>query len=75
MDFKDKNRAVNKNQEARSLVRTTFSEAPDSGLTIGQNIFVAAQLKVVLFKFWCHFFSFLPPFLTAGQFLGVTSNQ
>ena len=37
-----KNRLVNKNEEVRGQVRTTSSEAPNSGLTIGQNIFVAA---------------------------------
>ena len=73
--FKIKNRPVNKNQEVRGQVRTLFSEVLNSGLTIGQNIFVVARLKLVLFKFWCHFFSFLPAFLTVGQFLGVTPNQ
>ena len=56
--FKIKNRPVNKNQEVRGQVRTTFSETPNSGLTIGQKNFVAARLKLVLFKFWCHFFSY-----------------
>ena len=35
--FKVKNRLVNKNQEVRGQVRTTFSEAPNSGLTIDQK--------------------------------------
>ena len=73
--FKIKNRLVNKNEEVRGQVRTTSSEAPNSGLTIGQNIFVAAWLKLVLFKFWCNFFLSCTIFLTVGQFLGVTSNQ
>ena len=73
--FKIKNRPVNKNQGVTGQVRTTFSEVPDSGLTIGQKIFVKALSKLVLLKFWCHFFSFIPLFLTVGQFLGVTSNQ
>ena len=29
----------------------------------------------MLFKIYCHFFSFIPPFLTVGQILGVTPNQ
>ena len=73
--FKIENRSVNKNQEVRGQFRITFSEAFNSGLTIGQNIFVVARLKLALFKFWCHFFPFIPPFLTVGQFLGVTPNQ
>ena len=60
--FKIKNRPVNKNQEVRGQVRTTFSEASNSGLTIGQKIFVVARLKLVLFKFWCHFFLSYPLF-------------
>ena len=35
--FKIKNRPVNKNSEVRGQVRTTFSKAPNSGLTIGQK--------------------------------------
>ena len=70
--LKIKNRPVNKNQEVRGQVRTTFSEA--IGLTIGQKISVVPWLKLVLFEFWNHFF-FLPPFLTVGQLLGVTPNQ
>ena len=54
--FKIKNRPVNKNQEAKGQIRATFSEAPNSGLTIDQNIFVVACLKPALFKFWYHFF-------------------
>ena len=64
--FKIKNRSVNKNQEVRGQVRTTFSEAPNSGLTIDQKIFVVPRLKLVLFKFWCHFFFFLNPFFDCG---------
>ena len=73
--FKIENRSVNKNQEGRGQFRITFSEASNSGLTIAQKIFVVARLKLALFKFWCHFFPFKPPFLTEGQFLGVTPNQ
>ena len=54
--FKIKNRPVNKNKEVRGQVITTLSEAPNSVLTIGQNIFVIPWLKLVLFKFWSHFF-------------------
>ena len=36
--FKIKNRLVNKSQEVRGQVRTTFSEAPNSGLTTGKKI-------------------------------------
>ena len=64
--IKIKNRPLNKNQEVRGQVRTTFSEAPNSGLTIGQKCFVVARLKLVLFKFWCHFFFFLTPFFDCG---------
>ena len=68
--FKIKNRPVNKNQEVRSQVRTTFSEAPNSGLTIGQKKFVAARLKLGLFKFWCHISFFTPFFDCAPVFRG-----
>ena len=72
--FKNKNRPVNKNQEVTGQVRTTFSEAPNSSLTIGQR-FAVARLKLVLFKFWCHFFSFLPPFFDFGPvFRGDTQT-
>ena len=43
--FKVKNRPVNKNQEVRGQIRTTFSEAPISGLTIGQNFFCCSSIK------------------------------
>ena len=66
--FKIKNRPVSKNQEVRGQVRTTFSEASNSGLTISRKFFVEARLKLVLFKFWCHFFSFLPPFWLWASF-------
>ena len=52
-----------------------FLEAPDSGLNNGQKIVVLTRLKLVLFKFLFHFFSFIPLFLTVDQFLGVTPNQ
>ena len=68
--FKIKNRPVNKNQEVRSQVRTTFSEAPNSGLTIGQKKFVVARLKLGLFKFWCHISFFTPFFDCAPVFRG-----
>ena len=73
--FKIKHSPVNKNQEVRGQVKTIFSKAPNSGLTIGQRKFIVARLKLVLFKFWCHFFSLIPPFLTVDQFLGVTPKQ
>ena len=49
--FKVKNRPVIKNQELRGQVSTTFSEASNSGLTVSEKIFVAAQLKLALFQF------------------------
>ena len=64
--FKIKNRPVNKNQEVRGQVWTTFSEVPDSGLTIDKKRFVVARLKLALFKFWCHFFFFHTPFFDCG---------
>ena len=33
--FKGKNKPVNKDQEVRNQVSTTFTEAPNSGLTVG----------------------------------------
>ena len=57
-----KNRPVNKTQEVRGKVRTTFSEAPNSGLTIGRNIFIAARLNLCYLSFGVIFFSFLPLF-------------
>ena len=36
--FKVKNRPVNKDQEVRDQVGTTFTEAPNSGLTVGENV-------------------------------------
>ena len=49
--FKVKNRLVIKNQEVRGRISTKFSEAPNSGLTVSENIFVVARLKLVLFQF------------------------
>ena len=49
--FKVKNRPVIKNQEVRGHVSTIFSEAPNSGLTVSENIFVVARLKLALFQF------------------------
>ena len=65
--FMIKNRPVNKNQEVRGKVRTTFSEAPNSGVTIGQKKFVVARLKLALFKFWCHFCFFHTSFFDCGS--------
>ena len=63
---KIKNRLVNKNQEVRGQVKTTFSEAPNSGLTIDQKMFIVARLKLALFKFWCHLIFFHTPFFDCG---------
>ena len=49
--FKVKNRPEIKNQEVRSQDSTTFSEAPNSGLTVSENIFAAVRLKLALFQF------------------------
>ena len=49
--FKVKNRPVNKDQEVRGQISTTFSEAHNSGVTFGGNFFVVARLKLVLFQF------------------------
>ena len=38
-----------KNQEVRGQVSTTFSESPNSGLTVSEKSFVAARLKLALF--------------------------
>ena len=51
MDFLGKNRSVTKDQEVRGQVSTTFSEVPYSGLTVSENIFVVARLKLALFQF------------------------
>ena len=62
---------VTKNQEVRGQVSTTFSEAPNSGLTVSENSVKTCIIPVlVLF-----FFTFIPPFLTLGPFLRVTPNQ
>ena len=42
---------VIKFQEARGQVSTTFSEAPDLGLTVSEKSFVVARLKLALFQF------------------------
>ena len=42
--------AIN-NQEVRAQVSTTFSEFPNSGLTVSEKSFVAARLKLALFQF------------------------
>ena len=65
---------INKNQDVRGQFRATVSEAPNSGL-LAKTFLLIARLKPALLKFWCHVFSFIPPFLTVGQFLGVTLNQ
>ena len=36
--FKVKSRLVNKGQEVRDQVSTSFTEAPNSGLTVGENV-------------------------------------
>ena len=36
--FKVKNRPVNKDQKVRDQVSTIFTEAPNSGLTLGENV-------------------------------------
>ena len=64
--FKVKNRPVNKGQEVRNQVSTIFSEVRNSGLTVDENIFVAAQLQLALFQFQCHFFYFHTPFFDFG---------
>ena len=35
--FNVKNRRVNKDQGVRDQISTTFSEAPNCGLTVGEN--------------------------------------
>ena len=73
--FKDKTWACKKNQEVTGQVRTTFSVAPNSGLTIGQKIFVVARLKLALFNFWCHFSFFHTSFFDcAPVFRGDTQT-
>ena len=42
---------VIKNQEDRGQVSTTFSKAPNSGLTVREKSFVVARLKLALFQF------------------------
>ena len=49
--FNVKNRLGNKYQEVRSQVSATFSETPNSRLTVSENFFVVAQLIVALFQF------------------------
>ena len=39
-----------KNQEVRGQFSTTFSKAPDSGLTVSGKSFVVARLKLPLFQ-------------------------
>ena len=36
--FKVKNRSVNKDQKVRDQVSTKFTEAPNSGLTLDENV-------------------------------------
>ena len=38
--FKVKNRPVNKDQDVRDQVSITFWEDPNSGLTVGENVFL-----------------------------------
>ena len=42
---------VIKNQEVKGHVSTTFSETPNSGLTVSEKSFVVARLKLALFQF------------------------
>ena len=74
--FKVNNRLVNRDQEVRGQVSTTFSEAPYLGLTVSEIFFCCSSIKTcvipVLVSF---FFYFHTPFLTLGPFLWVTSNQ
>ena len=42
---------VIKTQEVKGQVSTTFSEAPNSGLTVTEKSFVVARLKLALFQF------------------------
>ena len=42
---------VIENQEVRGQFNTTFSEAPNSGLTVSEKSFVVARLKLALFQF------------------------
>ena len=54
--FKIKNRLVNKYQEVRGQVNTTFSEVPNSWLTVDKKCFVVVRLKLALFQFQCQSF-------------------
>ena len=45
---KIKNRPVNKNQEVWGQVRTTFSEVPNSGLTIDKKTFCCTTIKTCI---------------------------
>ena len=62
-----------KNQEVRGQVSITFSEAPDSGLTVSGKSFVVARLKLASFQFQCffyfhtHFFDIGPVFKGDAQ--------
>ena len=49
--FKVKNMLVIKNREVRVQVTTTFSESPNSGLTVSEKGFAEALLKLALFQF------------------------
>ena len=67
--FKIKNRPVKKKSGGHksscgSKIRTTFSGAPNSGLTIGQTFFVAARLNLCYLSFGVIFF--LSPFFDCG---------
>ena len=64
--FKIKNRLVNKDQEVRGQVSTTFSEAPNSGLTVDEKYSVAARLKFTLFQFQCQSFLLSYPLFDFG---------
>ena len=57
MDFsRSKNKLVNKYQEVRGQLSTTFSKAPNSGLTADEKFFVLARLILASFQFQCQSF-------------------
>ena len=49
--FKVKNSSKIKDQEVRDQIIITFSKFPNSGITVGEIIFVLAQLKLEPFQF------------------------
>ena len=71
--FKVKYWPVNKDQEVRGQVSTTFSEFPNLGLTDGEIFFVIARLKLI--PVLVSFFHFHTPCFDFGPFLGVMPNE